>query len=39
MGFGGLTLPDRWQKKIKENGHSRSLPPHSNALLNKNKPI
>lgn len=39
MGFGGLTLPDRWQGKIKENSHSRSLPPHFSALLNKNKLI
>lgn len=39
MEFGGLALPDRWQQKIKENGHSRSLPPHFSALLNKNTSI
>lgn len=39
MEFGGLPLPDRWQKKINENGHSRSLSPHFSALLNKNASI
>jgi hypothetical protein len=39
MEFEGLALPNRWQKKIKENGHSRSLPPHFGALLNKNMSI